>query len=94
MAEPAVPGDTRFFARTGPHSRAAIAAAAAAEVPESPLMLTALAPLAAAAPDQVSFIDNRKYAAALAETRADIKAGRFVKESPAAHVKRVKKSAA
>lgn len=32
--------------------------------------------------------------AALAETRADVKAGRFVKESPAAHVKRVKKIAA
>jgi predicted transcriptional regulator len=32
--------------------------------------------------------------AALAETRADIAAGRFVKGSPAAHVKRVKKSAA
>ena len=29
--------------------------------------------------------------AALAETRADIAAGRSVKESPAAHVKRVKK---
>lgn len=31
---------------------------------------------------------------ALAETRADIAAGRFVEESPAAHVKRVKKTAA
>jgi len=32
--------------------------------------------------------------AALAETRADIAAGRFMKGSPAAHVKRVKKLAA
>ena len=32
--------------------------------------------------------------AALAETRADIATGRYVKESAAAHVKRVKKSAA
>lgn len=32
--------------------------------------------------------------AALAETRADVVAGRYVKESAAAHVKRVKKSAA
>lgn len=32
--------------------------------------------------------------AALAETRADVTAGRFVKESAEAHVKRVKKSAA
>lgn len=32
--------------------------------------------------------------AALAETHADVAAGRYVKESAAAHVKRVKKSAA
>lgn len=32
--------------------------------------------------------------AALAETKADIAAGRFAKGSPAAHVKRMKKSAA
>jgi len=32
--------------------------------------------------------------AALAETRADVSAGRYVKESAVAHVKRVKKSAA
>ena len=32
--------------------------------------------------------------AALAETRADVAAGRYVKESAADHVKRVKKSAA
>ncbi len=31
---------------------------------------------------------------ALAETRADIAAGRFTKGTPAAHIKRVKKSAA
>ena len=31
--------------------------------------------------------------AALAETRADVAAGRYVKESAADHVKRVKKSA-
>ena len=33
-------------------------------------MLTGVAPLQTAEPTEVSFLDNRKYAAALAETRA------------------------
>lgn len=33
-----------------------------------------------------------EQAAALAETRADVNAGRFVKESPAEHIKRMKRS--
>ena len=44
--------------------------------------------------EQYYYLRECKLAVALAETRADIAAGRFVKESPAAHVKRVKKSAA
>jgi predicted transcriptional regulator len=40
---------------------------------------------------QYHYLRECELEAALAETRADIKAGRFVKESPAAHVKRVKK---
>ena len=43
---------------------------------------------------QYHYLRECELEAALAETHADIKAGRFVKESPAAHVKRVKKSAA
>jgi UDP-3-O-[3-hydroxymyristoyl] glucosamine N-acyltransferase len=70
MPEPPVPGDARFFARTGPHSLAAVAAAAGAQTPEATLMLAAVAPLAAAGADQVSFIDNRRYADVLAATRA------------------------
>jgi UDP-3-O-[3-hydroxymyristoyl] glucosamine N-acyltransferase len=70
MPEPPIPGDARFFARSGPHSLAAIAAAAGAEVPAATLMLAAVAPLAAAGPDQVSFIDNRRYAEVLAATHA------------------------
>ena len=42
---------------------------------------------------QYHYLRECELEAALAETRADIAAGRFVKESPAAHVKRVKKSA-
>ena len=43
---------------------------------------------------QYHYLRECELEAALAETRADIAAGRFVKESPAAHVTRVKKSAA
>lgn len=44
--------------------------------------------------EQYHYLRECELEAALAETRADIKAGRFVKESPAAHVNRLKKSAA
>ena len=43
---------------------------------------------------QYHYLRECELEAALAETRDDIAAGRFVRESPAAHVKRVKKSAA
>jgi UDP-3-O-[3-hydroxymyristoyl] glucosamine N-acyltransferase len=65
-----ITGDPRFFQRTGPHSLAAVADAAGASAPPRRLMLVGVAPLQSAGPDQVSFLDNRKYAAALDETRA------------------------
>ncbi len=43
---------------------------------------------------QYHYLRECELEAALAETRADVAAGRFVKESPTAHVKRVKKIAA
>ena len=43
---------------------------------------------------QYHYLRECELEVALAETRADIQAGRVVKESPTAHVKRVKKSAA
>lgn len=43
---------------------------------------------------QYHYLRECELEAALAETRADVAAGRFVKESPAEHVKRVKKPAA
>ena len=43
---------------------------------------------------QYHYLRGCELEAALAETHADVAAGRFVKESAAAHVKRVKKSAA
>ena len=65
-----IAGDPRFFRRSGPHSLATVAAAAGATAPAEDLMLHGVAPLQTAKPNEVSFLDNRKYAAALAETRA------------------------
>lgn len=67
---PEIAGDPRFFAHSGPHSLAAVTAAAGGDAPPRPLMLTGVAPLQAAGPAEVSFFDNRKYAPALAATRA------------------------
>ena len=64
-------GDARFFPRTGPHDAAAVAQVAGGELRGVPgQMLTGVAPLASARPDQVSFLDNRRYAATLAATGA------------------------
>lgn len=43
---------------------------------------------------QYHYLRECELEAALAETHADVAAGRFVKDSAAEHVKRVKKSAA
>ena len=70
MDWPPVPGDPRFFRRSGPYSLAAVADAAEADAPAHRLMLTGVAPLQTAEPTEVSVLHNRKYATALAETRA------------------------
>lgn len=73
---PALAGDPRFFQCVGPHTLAAVVDAAGvdgegAEAPPRRLMLHRIAPLGAATAEDVSFcLNNRKYAAALAETRA------------------------
>ena len=59
-------GDPRFFARSGPHPLRRVAeAAAGAAPPEADLLLAGVAPLHAAGPQEVGFLDNRRYAAAL-----------------------------
>src|SRR3954470_6479121 len=63
-------GDARFFARSSPHALAAIATTAKATTPEVEKMLCGLAPLQTAGPNEVSFLDNRRYAAALEHTSA------------------------
>ena len=64
------PGDQRFFARTGPHSLAAVAKVAGAEIEAGDTLIHGVSPLQTAGPDQVSFLDNRRYADLLATTRA------------------------
>ena len=66
------PGDARFFARRGPHSLAAVAAAAGGEAEGSgaEIWLHGIAPLQTATPDTVSFLDNRRYVDALKATKA------------------------
>ncbi len=66
----AIVGDARFFTRTGPHTLAAIVDAARAEAPPRRLRFSGIAPLQTATADQVSFLDNRKYADALTATAA------------------------
>lgn len=63
-------GDARFYARSGPYNVAEVAAAANGTATKSERVLTGVAPLQTARPDEVSFLDNRRYAGALKETRA------------------------
>ncbi|MGA9866986.1 MAG: UDP-3-O-(3-hydroxymyristoyl)glucosamine N-acyltransferase [Acetobacteraceae bacterium] len=64
-------GDPRFFRRTGPHTLAVIAEAAGGVVAvDDGRRLSGLAPLGLAGPNDVSYLDNRRYAGSLAATRA------------------------
>jgi UDP-3-O-[3-hydroxymyristoyl] glucosamine N-acyltransferase len=69
-------GDERFFARSGPYDAAWLAERVGAElqaaVEGNTVALTGVAPLAAAGPDEVSFLDNRKYLDQLGTTRAGL----------------------
>jgi UDP-3-O-[3-hydroxymyristoyl] glucosamine N-acyltransferase len=68
--ESSATGDARFFARTGPHTLAAVVDAIGGEAPPRRMMLQGVAPLRSAGPGEVSFLDNKKYLPALAATRA------------------------
>jgi UDP-3-O-[3-hydroxymyristoyl] glucosamine N-acyltransferase len=70
MDTAATAGDPRFFARTGPHPVAVVATTCGAAAPDSALVLLGVAPLQSAGPEQVSFLDNRRYLPALHATRA------------------------
>ena len=65
------PGHGRFFARTGPYPLGRLAEEAGAEPRgAADRMFSGVAPLQAAGPDQVSFLDNRRYLPQLADTGA------------------------
>ena len=68
----ALPGDPRFFPRLGPFTLAEIARAIDASVPEAGAdrRFRGIAPLQNAGPDEISFLDNRRYVPQLATTRA------------------------
>lgn len=63
-------GDPRFFARSGPHSLASVAAAAGGTAGSQELFFSGVAALHLAENDEVSFLDNRRYLPALEQTRA------------------------
>jgi len=69
-------GDPRFFRRVGPHALAIVAQAAggvieaACAAVSERMMLSGVAPLQAAGPTELSWLDNRRYASLLTRTRA------------------------
>src|SRR5258705_6589482 len=63
-------GDARFFRRSGPYSLAVVASTARGGADELDLLLEGVAPLQTAGSNEVSFLDNRRYASALDQTSA------------------------
>jgi UDP-3-O-[3-hydroxymyristoyl] glucosamine N-acyltransferase len=63
-------GNARFFRRSGPYSLAVVASTARGVADELELLLEGVAPLQTASPNEVSFLDNRRYASALDQTSA------------------------
>ncbi len=63
-------GNARFYRRSGPYSLAVVANTARGVADELELLLEGVAPLQTARPNEVSFLDNRRYASALDQTSA------------------------
>jgi UDP-3-O-[3-hydroxymyristoyl] glucosamine N-acyltransferase len=63
-------GDARFFARRTSRALTTIATAAGGSTPAIERQFSGVAPLQTAGPDEVSFLDNRRYAALLEHTLA------------------------
>ena len=62
--------NARFFSRSGPHPLAVVAQAACGTARELDLLIEGIAPLQTAGPNEVSFLDNRRFASALKQTLA------------------------
>ena|ERR1700733_1834638 len=60
----ATTGNPRFFSRSGPYPLAVVAEAARGIADELDLLPEGVAPLQTAGPNEVSFLDNRRYASA------------------------------
>ena len=63
-------GDSRFYRRSGPYSLGVVASAAGGVADRPEVLLEGVAPLQTAGPNEVSFLDNRRYASALDQTSA------------------------
>ena len=63
-------GNSRFFRRSGPFPLAVVASTARGVVEQVELLLEGVAPLQTAGPNEVSFLDNRRYVSALEHTSA------------------------
>ena len=63
-------GNPRFFRRSGPFPLAVVASTARGVADEVELLVEGVAPLQAAGPKEVSFLDNRRYTSALDQTLA------------------------
>jgi UDP-3-O-[3-hydroxymyristoyl] glucosamine N-acyltransferase len=70
MAAQTKPGDAKFFQRTGPYSLQTIAELLGTETTEPKRLISGVAPLQTAGPEDVSFLDNRRYADLLTGTKA------------------------
>jgi len=82
-------GDPRFFPGGGPYPLARLAEAAEATLAgtaDPARLIHGVAPLPAAGPDRITFLDNRRYLPALAESRAGacILAPAHASQAPAA----------
>lgn len=64
------PGDPRFFKNTGPHALSKLADILNTTTDEPSRLIHNVAPLQSAGPDDVSFLDNRRYADYLEQTKA------------------------
>ncbi|MGY2908953.1 UDP-3-O-(3-hydroxymyristoyl)glucosamine N-acyltransferase [Bradyrhizobium sp. URHC0002] len=63
-------GDARFFRRSGPYPLAVVTDRAGGIADDLELLLEGVAPLQTAGPNEVSFLDNPRYASALDQTLA------------------------
>ena len=63
-------GNARFYSRRGPYPLATVVQTACGTAREFDLRIDGIAPLQTAGPNEVTFLDNRRFASALMQTRA------------------------